>query len=252
MKKLLIIYAIFIYFVSSINCSERSGFSIINNDKKNILLTFAGWSVKLEWAENWSKCISSAMNLSNYQIISVKGPDDVFYKNKDNINVDSLATYFIVRDYDTVIVIAHSSGSYVAQNFFHVLYQKDKVKKNKNKFFYFNLDGGVGDNDNQTLLTSEIANYLNKIHTVYVYDELSDTYSPNFQEMIEIGKNYINAETIKLIPKEQICNAKAKWCLHDYLINLYPFNKDKFDLEKDYNYIKQETVNVEYLRYFKW
>ena len=71
------------------------------------------------------------MNLSNYQIISVKGPDDVFFKNKDNINVDSLATYFIVRDYDTVIVIAHSSGSYVAQNFFHVLYQKDKVKKNK-------------------------------------------------------------------------------------------------------------------------
>lgn len=253
MKKIIFIFCIILLVFSKHTTEKPSGYEILNYGGKNILITFAGWSVKLEWAKNWSKNILKAKKLNNYNLIAVKGPNDVFFKNKDDISitllVDELKNNFSLVD--TIVVVAHSSGSYVAHNFFNELIKSDAAKNFKKKIIYYNLDGGIGDSVKNTYLTEDVASYLNKIYAVYVYDKYSNIYSPNYKEMQEISKTYSNTKEIKLVPDFQICNQNAKWCLHDYLINLYPFNKDKFDLEKDYYWITPELTNVEYLNIIK-
>lgn len=242
---LLCIYNLFAY------SKGLNGSYIQLKDSSYFLITFAGWSVKQDWANNWTKSIVQAKsNFKNYSFIAFKGPDDVLFKSKYDIDVYDNVLDFIkkAKKIKKVIIIAHSSGTFVAHNFLKHLYKVDTTKLFYKKISYYNLDGDIGSVEDDTFLSDDIANYLNKLNCVFAVDTLTNSFSANYKQMINIKNTYPFCNLIKLLANANICNKGAKWCLHDYLIVKMPFNKNTFDLKKDYyennNYL---SVNVDYL-----
>jgi hypothetical protein len=233
-------------------------YTVTENKKGNdILVAIGGWKAKQEWVNKWcSELYKSNLNeLGIQHIFSVKGPDEVCNRNKE-INIKSLADYIKNIIYATyyinkVIIVAHSSGSFVANELLNLLYGKSGIAKDSfyvNKVYYFNLDGGIGGNDCGESLESEVLNSIVKVYAVAAYDSLSGMYSSNYETMKELSEKYGDkSELIVVDVTNSGCN--DKWCLHDALIISKPHNPDKYDLESDYTlFDEQRRVQTEYFK----
>lgn len=215
----------------------------------NILITFAGWSVKQSWADNWARelFLNSREILDAECVYSVRGPEKADFSSKD-INCDTLGSNLLqLQHVGNIIVIAHSSGSFVAHDFFQNLLKNDVIGLLKNKIYYFCLDGGIGENN--TELTNDVVGYLKYIYAVYAFDSKTYSYSANKDDMQLLQKRF--ADKCKCIEVDAICSEcekNAKWCLHDALIAITPYNKKSFDLENDYNSLgSTNKVCIDYL-----
>ncbi|WP_337866761.1 hypothetical protein [Ignavibacterium sp.] len=219
-----------------------------NKIGNNILVAIGGWQAKQQWVNKWSEEMFKAKlnELGIQHIFSVKGPDEVCNKNKE-INIKALADYIkniIYATYyvDKVILVAHSSGSFVANDLLNLLYGKSGIAKDSfyvNKVHYFNLDGGIGGSGCGEKLEDEAINYIVKIYGVAAYDSVSGKYSSNYETMRELSEKYGDkSELIVVDATNSGCN--DKWCLHDALIISKPHNPDKYDLEKDYTLFDDE------------
>ncbi len=233
-----------------------------NNSGTAVFIGFGGWSVKQEWANNWCKNLYLAKlnSLGVKYVYSVKGPDSPCYNEKevDNLKLAesliSLLKNQLLHKTTKIIVAAHSSGAFVAHQLFQILYGSqnlDSLNITSNKIIYFNLDGGIGGGDCGFEINQVTANKLAKIYGVYAYDDSIKVYSPNYTDMIELGKMFgSKSESVKIDVSG--CGCSAKWCVHDALIIRAPYKPTSFDLMNDYNNINQtRPVQTDYLDLLK-
>lgn len=227
-----------------------------NNSNRDILICFAGWSVKQDWAENWTMKLWEAKLRDNGtgNLYAVKGPRDVFFESSE-IATDSLALHVqnLLKASDhidslNITVVAHSSGSFVAHRFFSVLHANTAWQDLLGKITYYNLDGAISSATPGTTLTKSLSDKLKEIFAVYAYDETEMIASPNKNEMQKMVLLYPEKVTaIELKSSNSGC--KDPWCVHDLLINAMPHDPNGFDLERDYFEInEQHPVNVQYFR----
>jgi hypothetical protein len=151
-------------------------------------------------------------------------------------------------------VVAHSSGAYVAHEFFQFLFSLDNLNEFsnlKNRIIYFNLDGGTGVSDFEWTQIENLKIHLFKaIYGVYAFDEQSQISSPNKEEMLEIGKMGANCFSLEIAFENSKC--LNKWCVHETLIIEKPHNVNSFDLEKDYTLFSNDRkVCTKYFRVLK-
>lgn len=220
----------------------------IDSSSCKIFIGFAGWTVKQDWANNWVNSLNDFyLSKKGFgKLYSVKGPNDVLFKNKSDINIDSLIIQLKTRinKNSELVISAHSSGSFVANYFLNNFLNSVNEIPN---ITYFNLDGGIG--EDETFLDSNSALKISKIYPVSVYDKSTNTYSANHQTMIELAELYKNAEHIQINILQSSCDKNGIWCLHDRLIITNPHNPTTFDLEKDYNNFSEENPPaIEYLQ----
>jgi len=227
-----------------------------NNSNKDILICFAGWSVEQAWVENWAWNLWEAKlrDHGTGNVYAVKGPRDVFFESAE-IATDSLALHLknLLKEnerMDTlkIVVVAHSSGSFVAHHFFSVLNTNPVWQDLLGKITYYNLDGAISSATHGTTLTKTLSDKLKQIFAVYAYEETEKIASPNKNEMQKMVLLYPEKVTaIELKSSNSGC--KDPWCVHDLLINAKPHDSNGFDLEKDYNEInEQHPVNGHYFR----
>lgn len=224
---------------------------------QNITLCLGGWTVKKEWVETWAENLYQAKLKEQAfgHLYAIKGPDQVFY---DSLEIDMIAVvnHFIAvfkRAYELnhaveIIVIAHSSGSFVAHNFFlHLFKTLPADSKIRKRIRYFNLDGDSGTGHSEIELTENIATNLAKIYAVAAFDKSANIFSPNQNAMLAIDSAFADkSKYIEVLFENTGCT--GKWCVHELLINMQPYNPESFDLEKDYNEINSShPVCTEYL-----
>ena len=227
---------------------EEIGYRIVDSTQQNTLICFGGWSTQKIWVENWAQEINKAkpaLYLRN--VYAVKGPKDVAY-SANEIALDSLYKHLLNNEQNAkIIVLAHSSGSFVAHKFFHLLMDKNAFSL-LNRTDYYNLDGAIGSQTPKTTITSKIADQLNAIYAVYATDEFQKLQSPNAEEMKKMVLLFPK-KTAGIALKSNNSGCIDKWCMHDLLINAFPYNKNGFDLENDYFHINEDhPVTIEYLQ----
>jgi hypothetical protein len=231
-----------------------------NKKGNDILVVIGGWRAKQDWVNKWSSELYNS-KLSEYgvkHILSVKGPDEVCNKNQE-INIKSLAEYIrniIYATYyiDKVIIVAHSSGSFVANELLNYLYGKSGIATDSfyvNKVYYFNLDGGIGDDECGVSLEEQTIKNIVKIYAVAAFDSSSQIYSSNYETMKTLSELYGDkSEMIVINANNTGCT--DKWCLHDALIISKPHNPEMYDLEKDYTlFDDKRKVITEYFDVLK-
>jgi len=244
-----------------VKIGQGLNYGVTNNQKGNdILVTIGGWKANQTWVNKWCEELFNVKlkELGVQHLISVKGPDDVCFNLKNDIDIKTLAefikniiyaTYFI----DKVIIIAHSSGSFVAHDLLNFMYAENGIAKDSfyiNKVHYFNLDGGIGGKDCGISLDTSAVKHLSNIYAVAVYDSSANLFSANYETMKRFYEMYYSkSELLTISTAESGC--VDKWCLHNAVIINKPHNPNMYDLEKDYqNFNDTRKVQTDYLKVF--
>jgi hypothetical protein len=224
----------------------------------DVFLGFAGWTVQQEWVNTWISALDSARlhALGVRYLYAVKGPLDADYASRE-IGTAALARHLVALVSATpsirrIIVAAHSSGSYVAHEFLHYLYESpavDSLGVTDTKIVYFNLDGGIGAGGSGFPISQTIANHLGHIYAVYAADGATGILSPNHAEMEQLGAMFgTTSQQMKLWVNGSGCT--AQWCVHETLITLHPHKTTTYDLQNDYtDFSATHPVSTGYLEF---
>lgn len=205
----------------------------------NVVAIYGGYTAQDDWVERWSDQIyrqrGAALNIGH--LYAVRGPNTAGYTNKE-IQNSKLIAHLASGPADGAtdfVVIAHSSGTYVADEMFGMLKagRSGISASTIGKVRLFNLDGG-GVSD-ATLLKSFARAYF-----VYACDRTINKCSHNAGAMESLGQTYAaQGGAVEVIADHSGCDsdphdANALWCMHDTLINTRPHNPSMYDLKWDY------------------
>jgi hypothetical protein len=204
----------------------------------NVLVVYGGYTAQdvyvQRWADELVRVKGTALGITH--LYAVRGPDDPGYANDEIENsklVAHLASDGRAATAATIIVIAHSSGTYVADEFFRMLRAgRGGVSPSTiGKVALFNLDGG-GVNDATTL------QLMARAYFVFACDAVIDRCSHNADSMRTLGNEYAAlGGAVAVVADGSQCSKKLAgglWCLHDTLINTLPHNSANYDLRDDY------------------
>ncbi len=225
---------------------------------KNIAICFAGWTVRQSWSNSWAEELHKArlqeMNVG--YLFAVKGPRDVAFESLE-IRTKKLANHILTlfrnlkqnEFVPEITVIAHSSGAYVAHNFFtHLFTQVAEEEGLSDRVSYYCLDGAIGTSVFGTTLTEKIAGYLKRIVAVYAYDPGLNIQSPNRDAMSSMAEKFPDKAILRIVQTSN-SGCSGRWCLHETLIIKRPYYAKRFNLEKDYGSINDlRPVCWEYLK----
>jgi len=217
---------------------------------------FGGWTVQQEWANSWVSKLDSAKlrGLGVRYLYSVRGPKQDDYSGREIGTMGLARNLIALLQSDTtcrrIIIAAHSSGAYVAHALFQDLYDGANVDSNGisyGKIIYFSLDGGIGAGGSGVLITQKMADRLAHIYGVYAFDPTYAMYSPNKEEMVDLGAMF-GPKSSSLEISARGCGCTGVWCVHETLINQKPYNATTFDLKNDYSNINAaHPVTTKYL-----
>jgi hypothetical protein len=222
----------------------------------DIFVGFGGWTVKQEWGNDWVTGLYSAKlrALGIRHLYSVSGPQKDDYSGRE-IGTLELARHVLhllkaSPASNRIVVAAHSSGSYVAHALFQDLYDGasiDSTHLTDGKIIYFCLDGGIGSPRFGVEITQTMANRLGHICGVSALIPAANLYSPNHDEMVELGGKFGSRSSSMLIDATG-CGCSEKWCVHLTLINQRPYNQTAFNVQNDYgNFNADHPVATVYL-----
>ncbi|CAG0890629.1 unnamed protein product [Darwinula stevensoni] len=140
---------------------------------------------------------------------------------------------------DLIAVIAHSSGAYVANELFRMLYDwgGDEDGSTRGKVVYLNLDGdgGIGDATVQSLGG-----------LYWVWAEKGSMESMNAGTMQYYAGLYGSGFAVDA----EASGCLNAYCLHDAVINDHPWDPEGFDVERDYGLFAEgeHEVQMQYLQ----
>lgn len=221
----------------------------------DVALVFAGWSVSMPHTQQWATALwhQKLGALGVGRLYAVQGPDDPLYPQDEwatRLLAEHLVAQLRQQGAFRIFVIAHSSGAFVAHQFFqHLLTMGESAAQTaQGKIHYYNLDGGIG--SGRTALTPQVAAFLAKIRAISVEDPTTQSRAANAEDMEAIAQQFPNQAMFRLLQTtDSGCEAHAKWCLHDVLITKHPANPKSFDLVRDYGELGQpeRPVQTDYL-----
>lgn len=212
----------------------------------NVFIGYAGYNESDAQSEAWVDALDPARlrALGIGHIYAVRGPADVSYSRREIGNTKLIAHMLGYIDDDTglILVAAHSSGAYVANELFGFLYagKYDKDGKTQGRTVYYNLDGGGG------LTGDDVAN-LYRTYFVYAQDSRTGSQSPNASTMMSQARTLGARTELMVVPADRAgCDAGADWCLHLTLITTKPHNPANSD-PLDYSDFVGRPVQTSYL-----
>lgn len=195
-----------------------------------IFIAYGGYSAQGRYSCAWSMALHAARlrALGVGHVFGVKGPRDAGYgareigNSKLNAKLAAGGAESLAAKAPFILVAAHSSGSYVANEFFGQV--RDDATLHKT--VYANLDGGGID--------GSIVRELRRVAFVYAEDTtLSAGRSSNAGTMESLGASYGHT-AVRLRVDHTGCASGARWCLHDAVITTKPHNPQMYDLGRDY------------------
>jgi hypothetical protein len=190
-----------------------------------VYIGYAGYSVKDSWSCAWTDELYRVrlQRLGIGNLYCVQGPRDAGYNAKEIAN-SKLTAHLQAGpgpDAPFIFVSAHSSGTYVANEFFDQI-SHDTISK----IVYADLDGGG--------ITAAHVHAMKHVIFAYAQDTtLGSGLSANAGGMESLGSEFGNT-SLRIRQDHSGCHSGAKWCLHDILITTKPHDPDRFDLHDDY------------------
>jgi len=189
--------------------------------------------VQPAWAWNWLQALREAQGLSaDAPVCAVQGPRDASYRQRD-IDTAALVRHLASSPpgRDPVTVVAHSSGSFVAQHWLRQMLAAGQ-RQMLARVHYYNLDGDIGEGEHA--IDAALIATLAQVHAVYAVRASGDE-SANAAAMRAL--HALAPQQVRLhalaVP-DSGCKPKARWCLHDALIRQHPHDPGGFNLEHDY------------------
>jgi hypothetical protein len=201
----------------------------------NVFIGCAGFAITLDASQAWVSQLyqQSLRDRGVRYIYAVQGPADVLYSQLEIGNTRlaaSLASH-VSTSTNFVLVVAHSSGAYVAHELLNELatgFDPDGVTQGK--IVYFDLDGGdLG-------LSAVAVDRMRRAYFVAAFDPSTNTYSPNQDSMISGGSTFpLKGGYVRENVNNTGCNAGATWCLHMSLITTQPHDPASANGIPDYS-----------------
>ena len=231
---------------------EDVGFGVATKDTgnprgNNIFVGCAGYGSTLEAAEAWVSALykDSLRDRGVRRLYAIQGPADVLYSQFEigNSRVASSLAAQTTPSTNFILVVAHSSGTYVAHEMLNQLATGlDPDGRTTNKIVYFDLDGGdLG-------LSQPAVERMRRAYFVVAFDPTTNTYSPNQDSMVsgastwpEKGGYYQESMS------NTGCAPGATWCLHMALITTQPHDPAKADVINDYSDFSGRSVAHGYI-----
>lgn len=216
------------------------------------LLVFGGWTVRPEWAWHWLKALQAEAFAGQAMgsLCAVRGPRLASFEPPD-IDVEALAATLRTQLGDAgarapLHVIAHSSGSFVAQRLLHAL-RAQGAQTLLARVHYANLDGDGGSGPRE--LDADLVAQLAQVRVVLARDGIRGSESANANAMRALAARYpVKVRLVELDASHSGCQPQARWCLHMVPITHRPHDPRRFDLARDYGGLGAERpVQTGYL-----
>lgn len=265
----LIILAIYLISINLIYCQvtftswtsigtgvfyRKANNAIQNN---NVFITYSGYLATDVQSKTWSDRLitKSLFNNNNFYKMNhhycVIGPKDVLYNSLEIQNSKLIEHLFNQysnpnTQLNLIVVVAHSSGSYVADEFFQQFFNRINQalqssdpnvvavgRKLQQKIVYYNLDGAITPKRKDVDFLNKVFSRIYFVWASKKFGELgiesmnansmktgATSYPNNFSYGINVNAN-----------KDSCINSR---CLHDVLITEIPRDVSNFNVAIDY------------------
>jgi hypothetical protein len=232
---------------TAIGAASRNGaigYRATASGDNNAAIFYGGYTAQDAWTRAWLDAEAGATlgTLGVKHLYAVPGPVDSFYTAREVANSKLLQHLFGVISDKTklIVVVAHSSGSFVAHE---MLSELAKLRPQLlGRVVYYNLDGGW------ILFSRGVAARLARLYCVFARNKKTQALSHNASGMQQCTKTWgANAASVEVDATNSGC--AAAWCYHDTLVNTKPYNPNMYDLRRDYQlFDATHQVVDEYLR----
>jgi hypothetical protein len=191
----------------------------------NIVIAYGGYTATDADSQAWVTEMTATRlaQLGVGHMYAVRGPKDADYASREIGNSELatvLGTQAAAATY--VIVIAHSSGGFVADELF--TFATPTVLA---KIGYFNLDGG------SWALTDALVGSMRGVYFCNAHDSVAGD-SENTSSDESLHAQFAASHFFTVDADGSGCDVGAGWCLHDTLIINHPHDPTTFDLALDY------------------
>jgi hypothetical protein len=191
----------------------------------NILVVYGGYTATDHDSQEWATHLWSARlaGLGVGHLYAARGPADAGYNGRE-IGNSTLAARLAAQagPAGSIIVVAHSSGAFVADELF--TFAASAVLA---KLVYFDLDGG------SWALTNALVGAMKGVTFCNAHDSVAGD-SHNAQAIVNLHAQFAASHLFTVDADGSGCNVGATWCLHDTLITSRPHDPTTFDLADDY------------------
>jgi hypothetical protein len=224
------------------------GFGVAFKDTQNplgngIFIGYGGYGAQLFESELWVTALYRATLRARgvRWIWAVQGPSDPDYTG-DEIGNSKIAAAMIplVQTDASIVIAAHSSGAFVAQELLEQLASgADPNDVTANTIVYFALDGGGG-------MTQASIDRTKNAYFVSSHD--GATQSANYGAMTSLAATYASkGGFFDNDASASGCDSGAEWCVHDTLVNTRPHDPTNLDVPDDYSDFAGRPVCTSYL-----
>ena len=191
----------------------------------DIVIAYGGYTATDQDSQAWVTQMTTVRlaQLGVGHLYAVRGPKDADYASREIGNSElaaALATQAAAASH--VIVIAHSSGGFVADELF--TFASASVLS---KIAYFNLDGG------SWALTNAMVGSMRGVYFCNAHDSVAGD-SENTSSDQSLHAEFAASHLFTVDADGSGCDVGAGWCLHDTLIINHPHDPTTYDLALDY------------------
>jgi hypothetical protein len=191
----------------------------------NIVIAYGGYTATDADSQAWVTQLTTVRlaQLGVGHLYAVRGPEDPDYAAREIGNSElatALATQASSASY--VIIMAHSSGGFVADELF--TFADASVLA---KIAYFNLDGG------SWALTNALVGSMRGVYFCNAHDSVAGN-SENTSSDESLHAEFAASHAFTVDADGSGCDVGAGWCLHDTLITNRPHDPTTYDLALDY------------------
>ncbi len=201
---------------------------------RSALVVYGGYGAHPEHTQAWAEALVAARgtDLDVGVVYASQGPRDALYRARE-IGNTALARRLAADPPQTIFVLAHSSGSFVAHELLGVMSADLRARTR-----YYDLDGG------QDGLTLAIGRGLASLTFVYA-SEPDVGLSRNGAFMRALAPQYPGAKSFVVDAAASGCATSN--CLHDTMITSRPHDPHTFDVAEDYVDFEGRVVTSGYL-----
>ena len=190
----------------------------------NVAIAYGGYTATDEDSQAWVTELTRVKlgALAVGRIYAVRGPKEADYSSRE-IGNSTLATALAANAAaDKIMIVAHSSGGFVADELFTFV-----APDVMTKITYFNLDGGSWSMD------SAMVAKMRGVYICAAHDPVAGN-SENTSSDESLHASLTGSRLFTVDATGSGCNVGAGWCLHDTLIIDKPHNPATYDLALDY------------------
>lgn len=204
-----------------------------------VAIVYGGFGASASNTQTWTDALFTAALASSSigWLVAVKGPDDARYLTRTDIANSKLAAELTGRGsgktYGPIMVIAHSSGAYVAEELFS---QLSTTAGRLGNVRYYDLDGDARD-------LASVSAKLELLRFVYAKD--GALLSRNASSMQSAAAAF---GVTPFVVDATGSGCTVANCLHDAVIISRPYDPTTFDVPRDYTlFTPTRTVVSRYL-----